>query len=96
MLEQELKLEFRVRGIVLGVAGSEGVAVLGQGQRIAGEQDEERVLTQGVDERAFIEFEAHRYRASCKPLLYGPCPRVDGLWCVFESTELPGVRADGV
>ena len=96
MLEQELKLEFRVSGIILGMAGREGFAVLGQGQRIDGEQDEERVLTQSIDERAFVEFEAHRHRASCKPLLYSPCPRVDGLWFVFESTELLGVRADGL
>jgi hypothetical protein len=96
MLAQELKLECRVRGIVLGVAGSEGFAVLGQGQRIDGEQDEERVWPQGLDQRAFVEFEAHRHRASCKPLVYGLCPRVDGLWFVLESTELPGVRADGL
>jgi hypothetical protein len=96
MREQELKLELRVSGIVLGVAGREGFAVLGQSQRIDGEQDEERVWTQGVDERAFVEFEAYRHRASCEPLLYGMCPRVDGLWFVLESTELPGVRADGV
>jgi hypothetical protein len=95
-LEPELKREFRVRGIVLGVAGREGFAVLGQGQRMDGAQEEERVLTQGVDERAVIEFEAHRHRASCKPLLYGLCPRVDGRWLVFESTELPGVSADGL
>jgi hypothetical protein len=68
MLEQELKLEFRVRGVVLGVAGREGFAVLGHGQRSDGEQDKKFVLTPGVDERAFIEFEAHGNRASCEPL----------------------------
>jgi hypothetical protein len=96
MREPELKREFRVRGIVRGVAGREGVAVRGQGQRSDGAQEEERVLTQGVDERAVIEFEAHRHRASCNPRLYGLCPRVDGRWLVCESTELPGGSADGL
>jgi hypothetical protein len=95
-LEQELKLEFRVSGSILGMAGSEGFAVLGPGQRIAGEQDEARVWTPGVDERAVGEFAAHRHRAPWGPLLYGLCPRGDGLWFVRESTELPGVSADGL
>jgi hypothetical protein len=96
MRAQELTREFRVRGIVLGVAGREGFAVLGQGQRIAGAQAEDRVWPQGVDERACSEVAAHRHRASCTPLWYGPCPRIDGRWCVCESTALPGVRADGL
>ena len=33
MLEQEFKLEFGVSGIVFGMAGREGFAVLGQGQQ---------------------------------------------------------------
>jgi hypothetical protein len=68
MLEQELKREFSVSGIVLGVAGREGFAVLGQSQRIDGEQDKKCVLTQGIDERALIEFEAHGNGVSFEPL----------------------------
>jgi hypothetical protein len=36
--EQELARQFSVRGVVLRMTGSEGVAVLGQGHRIHGEQ----------------------------------------------------------
>jgi hypothetical protein len=95
-LEQELKLQFGVSGIVLGVAGREGFAVLGQGQRIDGEQDQNCVLTQGLDERAVIAFEAHSHGASVEPLAYGTCPRIDGLWCVRKPHELPFVVADGL
>ena len=69
MLEQEFKWQFGVRGIVFGMTGREGFAVLGQGPRIDGEQDEEVIFTQGVDERAFVAFETHSDRASCEPLL---------------------------
>jgi hypothetical protein len=96
MLEQELKLEFGVSGIVLGVAGREGFAVLGQGQRIDGEQDKKVVLTQGVDERAFIEFEAHGNGASFEPLSYDTCPLINGFWFVLQNHELPFVSADGL
>jgi hypothetical protein len=94
--EQELKLKFGVSGIVLGVAGREGFAVLGQGQRIDGEQDQKVVFTQGIDERAFIEFEAHSNGASFEPLAYGTCPLIDGLWVVLKHHELPFVVADGL
>jgi hypothetical protein len=69
MLEQEFKLQFGVSGIVFGTAGSEGCAVLGQGPRVDGEQDQECIFTQGIDERAFVEFEAHSVGVSCEPLL---------------------------
>ena len=96
MLEKALKLEFRVSGIVLGVAGRDGFTVLGQGWRIDGEQNKKFVLTQGIDERAFIEFEAHGNRASCAPLSYGTGPLIDGLWFVLKNHELPFVVADGL
>jgi hypothetical protein len=96
MREQELKLEFGISGIVLGVAGREGFAVLGQGPRIDGEQDTKFVLTQSIDERAFIEFEAHGHGASFEALSSGTCPRSDGLWFVLQKHELPVVSADGL
>jgi hypothetical protein len=94
--EPALTLECRVRGIVLGVAGRAGVAGLGQGQRLAGAQDPQVVLTQGGDERACIACEAHGHRASCEPLSSGPCPLSEGLWCVLKNHELPCVVADGL
>jgi len=96
MLEQEFQLEFGIRGIIFGMTGREGCAVLGQSPRVDGKQDEEVVFTEGIDERAFVEFEAHSDRASCEPLLEGTCPRVDGLWCVVELTVLSGIGADGL
>jgi hypothetical protein len=95
MLEQERKREFRVRGIVLGVAGREGCPVRGQGPRIDGEQNKKCVLTPGIDERACIECEAHGNRASCEPLASGTCPLIDGRWLVLKNHELPFVVADG-
>jgi hypothetical protein len=94
--EQELQREFRVRGIVLGGAGREGFAVLGPGQRSAGEQDKPCVCLQGIDARAFIACEAPGNRASCAPLSYGTCPSIDGLWCVRKKHALPLVVADGL
>jgi hypothetical protein len=44
-LAPERKRECRVSGSVLGVAGRDGVAVLGQGPRVAGEQDQHFGLT---------------------------------------------------
>jgi hypothetical protein len=44
MLEQECKWQFGVSGLVFGVAGREGFAVLGQGPRVDGTQDKEVVL----------------------------------------------------
>jgi hypothetical protein len=95
-LEQELKLEFGVSGIVLGVAARDGFAVLGQGQRIDGEPDQKFILTQGIDERACIAFEAHGNGASFEPLAYETCPLINGFWCVLEHHELPFVVVDGL
>ncbi len=69
MLEQELELQFGVSGVVFRMAGGEGFAVLGQGGRVDGKQNQVLVLTQGGDEGAFVEFKAHRDGASCEPLL---------------------------
>jgi hypothetical protein len=45
MLEQELEQEFSGGGVVPGVAGREGLALLGQGLRMDGAQDQQRVFT---------------------------------------------------
>ena len=96
MLQQELQLQCSVRGVVFRMAGGEGFAVFGQGARMDREQHEECILTQGVDERTFVEFKAHRDGAACEPLLEGTCPRVDGLWFVVELTAFAGGRVNGV
>jgi hypothetical protein len=101
MPEQELELQCSGSGGVFRMTGSEGFAVLGQGNRIDGEQHQELVFAEGRDERAFGAFETHRNGLSCTPLLEGPCPGLDGLGFVFETTELPygvanGLSADSV
>jgi hypothetical protein len=68
-LAQACTWPFGGSGIVLGRAGSAGCAVLGQGPRGDGEQDQEGRWTQGVDERACGKFEAHSDGVSCAPLV---------------------------
>jgi hypothetical protein len=96
MLQQELKLRRGVRGVICRMAGRAGFPVFGQGARTDREQHEACLLTQGVDERTFVEFKAHRDGAAGAPLLEGTCPRVDGLWLVVELTALAGGGADGL
>src|SRR5262245_20017187 len=66
MLQQELTLQCSVRGVVFRMAECEGFAVLGQGARSDRAQDEEGILTSGVDERTFVACKAHRDRAACE------------------------------
>jgi hypothetical protein len=94
MLEQQLERQCSVGGVIFRMTRSKGFAVLSEGTRIDGEQNEERVFPYGIDERAFGEFETHRNGVSCEPLLEGTCPRIDGLGLVFETTELPFVAPD--
>jgi hypothetical protein len=95
MRAQELTLEFGVRGVILRMTGRKGFAVRGQGARIDGEQHPELIFPEGRDERTLVACETHGEGVSCEPLLEGMCPRIDGLWCVFETTELPCVVANG-
>jgi hypothetical protein len=95
-LQQALQRQCCVRGVVCRMAGCEGCAVCGPGARMARAQHEACLLTHGVDERTVVECKAHRDGAACEPLLEGPCPRVDGLWCVVELTALAGGRVNGL
>jgi len=60
------------------------------------DQNEEGLLTHGVDERTLVAFKAHGDGTACDPLLAGTCPRVDGLGLVVEVTALAGGRANGL
>ena len=68
MLEQELKLEFGVGRVVLGVAGREGFAIPREGEGIDGKEHEEVILAQGVDDGAFVELEANGDGLPFEPL----------------------------
>jgi hypothetical protein len=69
MLEQKLERQCSVGGVICRMTGSKGFAVVGEGPRSDGEQNQERVFTSGIDERACVECEAHRDGVSCEPLL---------------------------
>src|SRR5262245_47729669 len=84
-----------VSGVVFRMIRREGFAVLGEGPRSAGNQDEEVVVTYGVDERACVEFATHSARVSCAPRVEGTCPRLDGLGFEGQLTALLDMGADG-
>jgi len=56
MLEPEFKEEFGVRGVVLGLAGGEGLAIPRQHEGIEGQEHKEVVLAQRIDDGALLEF----------------------------------------
>ena len=80
MLEQAFKLEFGVSGVVLGLAGGEGLAIPRQREGIDGKEPEEIVLAQRRDEGPLIEFEADGNRLPVEPRAQGAHPRIDGVW----------------
>ena len=96
MREQQIALQCSIGGVVCRMTRSKGFTVLGEGRRVDGAQHQERVLPSGLDERTCVEFEAHRNGVACAPLLQGTCPRIDGLWCVCETTALPFVATDSL
>ena len=69
---------------------------LARGTGLTGNSPRHVVCPEGIDERAFVAFEAHRDRASYEPRLEGMCPGLEGFWLVFEMTALPGVVANGL
>jgi hypothetical protein len=80
--EQEFELEFGISGVILRVAGGEGLAVPGEGEGIDREQDEELVLAQRGDKGPLVEFQAHGDRLASKALAKGADPLVDGFGSV--------------
>ena len=96
MPEQEVELEFGVRGVVLRVAGGEGLAVAREGKGIDGKEPEEVVLAQDGDKRALMPFEADGDRLPLEPLAQGANPCIDGFWRVLDGGVLAFVRAGGL
>ena len=58
MAQQQIERELGIGGIVLGAAGVEGLAVLGQGRRIDREEHEEVIVLQRVDDRSLGELKS--------------------------------------
>src|SRR5262245_32195097 len=96
MLEQQLERQCSIGGLIVRRTRRKGCTVLGEGSRIDGAPHQERVLTRGIDERPFVACEAHRNGVACAPLLQGTCPRLDGLWLVFETPALSCVTTDSL
>jgi hypothetical protein len=93
MFEQELKLEFSVSRVVLGLAGGEGLAIAREREWIDGKEHEEIVLTQGRDDRPLIEFKANGNRLPCEPRAQGAHPFIDCVRLVVKGPALAFLRA---
>src|SRR5205814_6578322 len=77
--------------IVLGPAGREGAAVLGEGAWVDGKDDEEVVLEEGGDDGALRQLEAHGDGATAETLAQGACPCVDDRGPMLDDRELEGI-----
>jgi hypothetical protein len=93
MGEQELDLELGVRGVVLGVAGRESFAIPRQGEWVDGKEHEAVILPQCGDDGALVEFETDGNGLLLESYAQGAHPLINGVWLVFEDTELTFLRA---
>ncbi len=82
--EQQLENELGVGGVVLGAAGAEGLAVLGQGCGVDGEQHQEVVLAKRGHDGALVEFEREGDGFALKALAQIPGSLIDALRAVLE------------
>ena len=96
MFEQELELECGVRGIILGAAGGESLAVLCEGEGLDGEQDKERVLAQRGNKGPLIELQAYGDGVTAEALAQGTAPGIDGFRGMVEATGLACGGASGL
>jgi hypothetical protein len=85
--KEELELQLGVRGIILGLARGEGLAILGQ-RGIDREQDQKVVLLQGIDEGALGKLEAHGNGPPLEALSQCTRPRLDGIGAVGQDAGL--------
>jgi hypothetical protein len=88
MLEQEFKEAFGVRGVILGLAGGEGLAIPRQHEGIDGKEHQEIIRAQRRDDGALIEFKTDGTRLPGEPRAQGAHPRIDGVGPVCEAAEL--------
>ena len=93
MRAQERTLERGVCGVVLGLAGGEGRALLRQGEGMDGKAPEAGILAQRRDEGALVACEAEGNRWSVAPLAPGARPRVDGVWRVCKDAAFAFLSA---
>ena len=84
VFEQQLELQLRIAGIVLGAAGGERLTVPGQGQGVDGKEHQTIVPLQGRDDGPFVELQSDGDRLVLEALAQGAGPRLDGLWFVLK------------
>src|ERR1700674_137563 len=90
MSQQKIEGKFGVGGIVLGPAGLEGFAILGQSRWVDWKEHEEVVLLQRVDDRALGQFKSNRDGAA-KALVQRLRPFIDAGHLVGNAVELASI-----
>jgi hypothetical protein len=96
MPEQEVEVEFGVRGGILGGAGGEGLAVAREGKGMNGKEHADVGLAQDGDKRALSQVEAEGERLPLEPLAQGAHPGLEGFWRVLDGGVLAFVSAAGL
>lgn len=91
--KEELELQLGVRGVILGLARGEGLAILGQRCGMGREEHQKVVLLQGIDERALGELQAHGNGLPLEALSQCTRPRLDGIGAVGQDA---GLSSSGV
>jgi hypothetical protein len=95
MVEQELELACGVRGIILGAAGGESLAVAREGQGMDGAQDEDLVCAQRGDHGLLVELKASGDGVTAAALAPGTDPGIDRCRGRVEATGLACGGASG-
>jgi hypothetical protein len=94
VIQEQFERELSVGGIVFRAAVREHLAVLGKRGGIDGEQHDEFVLAQRIDDRALGEFQSDGDGLTAKAFAQVSSPFVDGFRAVLED-ECFALRATG-
>jgi len=92
----ELEVACGVRGIILGAAGGERLAVPCAGAGSDGAQDEDRVWAQRGNPGPLSELQAYGAGVTAAALAQGPAPGIDGFRGRVEATGLAYGGASGL
>jgi hypothetical protein len=93
VFEESFALEFRIRGVILGSTGCEGLTVFGHRERVDGEEPQKVMGTSSRNKRTWGQLEADGHRLTAEAGAERTRPGVDRLGRVFHHTEFPGVGA---
>ena len=77
-----------VSRVVFSTRRRECLAVVSQGRRVDGIEDEEVVIDEGKDERAATLLKADSHFSSAEAKAHGSGPLLEGLWGVIDDREL--------